>query len=216
MLCSLDHDLFLALNFDGGRQLDRLMLIVSDTPVWIPLYLLIFWLVGRRCGWRMLPLFIVLLFGSMYAADIVAGIFKHSGPLGGLLPDFAPRWRPMFTPALEGLPISPDSLRVLRAENLLANPAVHVPAAAVGSSFGTVSSHAATICLLAVEACTVIRRRWFTLLMIGCTALICYARIYLAKHFPTDLLLGAAVGLLVGWITVTIFRCIETRFAREN
>ena len=45
---TFDHDLFLALNFDGGDGLDRAMLAVSGTPLWIPLYLLIFWLVGRR------------------------------------------------------------------------------------------------------------------------------------------------------------------------
>lgn len=210
---TFDYGLFLALNFNGGEQLDRAMLTISDTPVWIPLYLLIFWIVGRRYGWRILLLFIVLLFGSMYLADLIAGIFKQSGPLGGLLPDNAPRWRPMFTPALEGLQISPDSLHVLRAENRIADPVVHVPLAAVGSSYGTVSSHAATICLLAVEAASAIRRRWFTLLMVACTAVICYARIYLAKHFPIDLLLGAVLGIVIGWITVTIFQRIEVNNA---
>ena len=40
-----DHDLFLALNFDGGPMLDRAMLAISGTLLWIPLYLLIIWLV---------------------------------------------------------------------------------------------------------------------------------------------------------------------------
>ena len=123
---TFDHDLFLALNFDGGTCLDRAMLAISGTPLWIPLYLLVFWLVGRRYGWRMLLLFVLLLAAAMGAADIVAGIFKHSGPLGGLLPDFAPRWRPMFTPELEGLAIAPDSLRTLREGAMLADPVVHV------------------------------------------------------------------------------------------
>ena len=47
-----DHDLFLALNFDGGPMLDRAMLAVSGTLLWIPLYLLIVWLVWRRTGAR--------------------------------------------------------------------------------------------------------------------------------------------------------------------
>ena len=69
---TFDHDLFLALNFDGGTCLDRAMLAISGTPLWIPLYLLVFWLVGRRYGWRMLLLFVLLLAAAMGAADIVA------------------------------------------------------------------------------------------------------------------------------------------------
>ena len=65
--------------------------------------------------------------------------------------------------------------------------------------FGTVSAHAATSVTLAVLACTTIRRRWFTLLMVLCTAAICYSRIYLAKHFPADILWGMLLGMLLGW-----------------
>lgn len=140
-------------------------------------------------------------------ADMVAGIFKHNGPLGGLLPGLEPRWRPMFTPSLEGLDIVPDSLRVLRrlspealaAAGYSGDWAVHVPAEAVSGRFGTVSAHAATSVALAVLACTTIRRRWFTLLMVLCTAAICYSRIYLAKHFPADILWGMLLGMLLGW-----------------
>ena len=39
-------------------------------------------------------------------------MFKANGVMGELLPDFQPRWRPMFTPELEGLAITPDSLYV--------------------------------------------------------------------------------------------------------
>ena len=40
-----DHQLFLSLNFDGGPVVDRLMLTVSGTAMWLPLYALILWLV---------------------------------------------------------------------------------------------------------------------------------------------------------------------------
>ena len=126
---TFDHDLFLALNFDGGVWTDRLMLAISGTAMWIPLYLLIFYLVGRDYGWKALLGFLLLLAAAMGLADIIAGIFKHSGVLGGLLPDFTPRWRPMYEPALEQLSISPDSLRVLRKADLLSESIVHVPVA---------------------------------------------------------------------------------------
>ena len=47
---TFDHDLFSALNFDGGTALDRVMLTVSGTAMWLPLYALILWLVWRRSG----------------------------------------------------------------------------------------------------------------------------------------------------------------------
>lgn len=201
-----DHSLFLALNFDGGPVLDRAMLTLSGTAMWLPLYALILWLVGRRCGWRSLLLFVGLMLAALALSDMVSGIFKHNGLLGSLLPDFQPRWRPMFTPELEGLPIAPDSLYAIRQAGTPGEWAVHVPVEAVAGRYGTVSAHAATIVALAVLSTAVIRRRWFAWLMIVSTLLICYSRIYLAKHFPMDLVWGALVGLLLGWGAWRLFR----------
>ena len=201
-----DHGLFLALNFDGGPALDRLMLAISGTLPWLPLYGLILWLVWRRTGLRNMWICIVLMVGALALSDMVSGIFKHNGLLGGLLPDFQPRWRPMFTPELEGLAIAPDSLVALRRAAAPGDWAVHVPAGAVSGRYGTVSAHAATIVALAVLSAKVIRRRWFVWLMIACTILICYSRIYLAKHFPMDLVWGALVGWFLGWAAYRIFR----------
>ena len=203
----LDHNLFLALNFDGGPLCDRLMLTLSGVAMWIPLYALILWLVWRREGWRGTLLFLLLVAAALGVADMVAGIFKHSGLLGDLFPGITPRWRPMFTPELEGLDISPDSLRTLRrmapdalaAAGYTSEWTVHVPVEAVSGRFGTVSAHAATIVAMSLLAIRTIRRRWFTLLMVLCAAAICYSRIYLAKHFPADILWGAALGALLGW-----------------
>ena len=41
---SCDESLFLALNFDGGPCLDRIMTLISGMAIWIPFYLLILWL----------------------------------------------------------------------------------------------------------------------------------------------------------------------------
>lgn len=88
---TFDHGLFTALNFDGGTVLDRVMLTISGTAMWLPLYALILWMVWRRSGWRGMLIFTVLLLAALGLSDMVAGIFKHNGLLGGLLPDFAPR-----------------------------------------------------------------------------------------------------------------------------
>lgn len=198
-LYTFDHALFLALNFDGGPVMDRLMILVSGTAMWLPLYALILWLVWRREGWRRTLLFAAAIVLAIVLADMAAGIFKHSGPLKGLWADFPPRWRPMFTPSLEGLEITPDSLRALRRAAMPHDWAVHVPPEAVSGMYGTVSAHAATIVALAVLSCGAIRRKWFTALMVVCTLVICYSRIYLGKHFPMDIVWGTLVGLGLGY-----------------
>ncbi len=201
-----DHQLFLGLNFDGGPVVDRLMLTVSGTAMWLPLYALILWLVWRRGGWRNVIVFTVLMIAALALSDMVSGIFKGNGVLGDLLPGFEPRWRPMFTPSLEGLDIAPDSLRALRMASTPGNWTVHVPVEAVSGRFGTVSAHAATIVALAVLSASAIRRRWFTALMLFCTVLICYSRIYLGKHFPMDLVWGTLVGAILGWAAYQAYR----------
>ncbi len=211
----LDQRLFLLLNFDGGPVWDRVMLTVSGTAMWIPLYALILWLVWRKVGWRGTLLFLVLMAAAVGLADMVAGIFKHTGLLGDLLPSFEPRLRPMFTPSLEGLDISPDSLAAIRRAALPGDWAVHVPREAVAGRFGTVSAHASTIVALTVLSATVIRRRWFTLLVALCAVAICYSRIYLAKHFPMDLVWGALVGAALGLAAWAIFRRAMRKPARE-
>ena len=205
-LYTFDHALFLALNFDGGPVMDRLMILVSGTAMWLPLYALILWLVWRREGWRRTLLFAAAIVLAIVLADMAAGIFKHSGPLKGLWADFPPRWRPMFTPSLEGLEIAPDSLRALRMAGTPGDWTVHVPVEAVSGRYGTVSAHAATIVALTVLSAAAIRRRWFTALMLFCTVLICYSRIYLGKHFPMDLVWGTLVGAALGWAAYLAYR----------
>ena len=204
-----DHQLFLDLNFDGGPCMDRLMLTVSGTAMWLPLYALILWIVWRRSGWRGVIVFTVLMIAALALADMVSGMFKSNGVLGGLLPGFEPRWRPMFTPSLEGLEIAPDSLRALRMAGTPGDWTVHVPVEAVSGRYGTVSAHAATIVALTVLSAAAIRRRWFTALMLFCTVLICYSRIYLGKHFPMDLVWGTLVGAALGWAAYLAYRTLS-------
>lgn len=206
-MLSFDDTLFLTLNFDGGPLFDRIMLLVSGMGVWIPFYLLILYLVYKQSGWRNTLLFLAALALALALSDMVCGIFKHTGPLKHLWSEFPPRWRPMFTPALEGLSIPADTLFAWRHTGLsIPEGIVHVPAEAVAGKYGTVSSHAATIVAVVVLSAAVIRRRWFTLLGIAAILLICYSRIYLAKHFPVDLLLGTGVGLITGGLMLWLYK----------
>ncbi len=189
MTTTIDHGLFLALNFDGGLFLDRLMLLFSGKITWVPLYLLILGLLYKREGWRNMLLFLGLAVACVLLTDMVAGIFKHNGLLGGLFPNLPPRLRPMYTPELEGM--------------------VHI--IKWGGRYGTVSAHAATTLSVALLSALILRRRWFSTLAVFWVAAVCYSRIYLAYHFPLDILYGLLLGALLAWGAYAIYR--RYRFA---
>lgn len=184
-----DVALFEALNFDGGKAMDGFMSAVSGVAMWLPLYALILYMVWRRYSWRGLLLFVVTAAVAMGLADVIAGIFKHSGPLKDVWASFPARPRPMWSDGIEN---------------------IHVPSYEHGE-FGTVSAHAATIVSLALLSAMVVQRRWLTVVMIVVSLLYCYSRIYLACHFPQDILLGAGVGAFTGLLSVAMFRYIMKR-----
>ena len=182
---TFDYPLFLSLNFDGGPIVDQVMETISGTIMWIPLYVGIIAWIWYSKGWKYTLAFVLCLAVAMGVADMLCGIFKHSGLLKHLWESFPPRPRPMFEPALQGL--------------------VHVPSYAHGP-YGTVSSHAATVAALTVMSASVIYKKWFIMMMVAITLLICYSRIYLACHYPADIVLGLAVGIASGCAIFPLYK----------
>jgi undecaprenyl-diphosphatase len=174
--------------------MDGLMLAASGKLTWVPLYLLILWLLYKREGWRNLLLFLGLALFAVLLSDMVAGIFKHNGLLGGLGASIPPRLRPMYTPELEGM--------------------IHV--IKWGGRYGSVSAHAATTFAVALLSASILRRGWFWGVALCWTLLVCYSRIYLACHFPQDILLGAVLGVASGVCGILLFRWLQQLLARNK
>ena len=177
---NFDERLFLALNFDGGAAMDAFMGVVSmeskwGLVLWLPLCAFVLYAVWRKYGWMGLATFVVCLGLAMGVADMLCGIFKHTGLLKHVWEDFPVRHRPMFDSAVRDM--------------------THVPSYAHGP-YGTVSAHAATMAAMALMTALAVRRRWYTALVVVVVLLVDYSRIYLACHFPQDLLLGTIVGLV--------------------
>ena len=180
-----DWGLFEFLNFDGPAWLDIVMTKASGLMVWLPLYALMIYMVWRRYSWRGIVTFLIAVGVAILLADLVAGIFKHQGPLKDLWASFPARLRPMHTS--EGLDFAANGYYT---KNL----------------YGTVSGDTSTITSIALLASVVVGKRWFTSLMIVVALIVCYSRIYLACHFPQDILLGATVGIVAGILGVMLFR----------
>ena len=174
---TFDHGLFLWLNFDGGAGMDAFMKTVSGTAMWIPLYLFIIGFVWYKYGWQRALAFIVCVALAIGLSDIICGIFKHSGLLKDVWSSFPVRHRPMFDSAVRDL--------------------THVVSYNHGP-YGTVSAHAATVVSLAWISALAIRKVWYKWVISVSVVLICYSRIYLACHFPMDILLGTLVGTIAG------------------
>lgn len=185
---SFDERLFLWLNFDGGAILDSVMSAISGVVLWIPLYLYIAWTVLRKYGWKSMLAFLVCLALAMGIADMLCGIFKHTGMLKSLWADFPARNRPMFDVAVRDL--------------------AHVVSYAHGP-YGTVSAHAATTAAMAILSALVLRKRWYSWTIAFIVLLISYSRIYLACHFPQDIALGLAVGLISGGAMYLLWRKLD-------
>lgn len=185
---NIDERLFLWLNFDGGAVLDSIMSAISGVVMWLPLYLFIAWVVLRKYGWKSLIAFLVCLALAMGFADMLCGIFKQTGLLKSVWADFPARHRPMFDIAVRDL--------------------AHVVSYAHGP-YGTVSAHAATTAAMAVLSALVLRKRWYSLTIAFIVLLISYSRIYLACHFPQDILLGLAVGLISGGAMYLLWRKLD-------
>ena len=190
-----DCPLFEALNFDGPAWLDGVMTTVSGTTMWIPLYFLIMYMVWRRYSWRGLVAFLVAMGVAIAMADLIAAVFKHQGPLGNLLPSFPARLRPMHTPS--GLEVYANGYYT-------------------GNLYGTVSGHTSTIVAIAILSTYAVGRKWFSCVMPMVALLICYSRIYLACHFPQDILLGAVVGAGAGICGILLFKWLHRLMARNK
>ena len=187
-----DHDLFLWLNFDGGPIMDRAMLLASNPLTWIGVYLLMLYFTYRSYSWRGVVIFILAAALAIGVADIVSGIFKHSGLLADVWASFPARPRPMYTPELQ------DKIHVLTK----------------GGEYGTVSGHAATMTAITLLSSLAIRRKWFGWMMVAVTITVCYSRIYLAYHFPIDIALGMATGLLSGATAWYFYKWCITRWCK--
>ena len=189
-----DWTLFELLNFDGPTALDYIMRLVSGVKLWVPLYILIIYMVWRKLGWRGVVALIVAMAVAVGLADIIAGVFKHQGLLKDLWASFPARPRPMHTEGLEAF------------TNGYGNAGLN----------GSVSAHAATITAIAILAAKIISKRWMTILLSVVVTMVCYSRIYFACHFPQDILLGALLGTLSAVVGLWIFHRLHGELTKEK
>jgi undecaprenyl-diphosphatase len=175
-LNQIDTQLFLFFNGLHNETFDHIMVWVSGKTTWWPFYLA---LLAYLVWSRRLQVIPVLLFIALCVTLADQSSVK-------LFKDVFERLRPCREPALEGL--------------------VHMVNGKCGGLYGFVSSHAANTFGVAMLLLLIVKKQWFSVLMLVWATLVSYSRIYLGVHYPGDIIGGAVLGMLCGYLVYLLFR----------
>ncbi len=170
-LIEADKNLLLTINRWHAPWLDPVMLFLTQTWAWIPLYaLLIYFIIKiyKKRSW--IPLTGAAL-TVLFADRLTSGLMK---------PFFA-RPRPSHEPDMAGV--------------------LHLVNGYKGSEFGFVSGHAANSFGVALFVWLILRDHYpHSAWLFAWAAFMSYTRLYLGVHYPGDILGGALTGLMCAGI----------------
>lgn len=93
---------------------------------------------------------------------------------------------------------------------------VHQVKGKCGGMYGFVSSHASNSFMFALFSLLLLRKRWYTVLIIFWAALVSYSRIYLGVHYPGDVAAGALLGAFTGWGIILLYGITDKKFLQNN
>lgn len=174
---ALDTRLFLFFNGLHVDWLDPVMAFVSSEFGWTPLYLFLAYLAIKKYGIRSVWFFLGVALLFISTDQLSAHFFKP----------YFHRFRPCHNEEIADL--------------------VYLPYGHCGGKYGFISSHACNVFGLAMFASYHLKSYWkyMPCALFGWAALIGYSRLYMGVHYPGDVICGAIVGLLLGFVATKIF-----------
>ena len=173
--------------FNGSDNImfDQMVQILTSGLTWIPLYVMLFFVVMRN-NETMGQIALVVgsaIFCVLFADGLVDGIIKQ----------LAERWRPSNDPTFKYMVQVVDDIRLK------------------GYSF--CSAHAANTMSLAVFFSLLIRSKMLTITLVIWSLINCWTRLYLGVHYPSDILCGMIIGIIVGILVYLLYYKIYLRIS---
>ncbi len=185
-LQKIDEIFFILINHDAQAVFwDHLMVAVRNPSTWIPLYIIVVISFIKKAGSRAW-IFILFSLLTFVITDNTSSQFKI----------LFERLRPCADPAM-----SKYVREVIDCGGLYSFPSNHAT-----NHFGL-----ATFWFLTIA--DTYRKRWYWVW--PWCLLICYAQVYVGKHFPLDVTAGALLGFLIGAIMAALFRYCWTAGLRK-
>lgn len=186
-ITNIDTQLTLFLNGSDSVMLDTIAVTATKTSTWIPLGILLLYVLMRMKDWKNALLVILCVAIAITLADQMAsGIFK---PL-------VARLRPSHNPELQGVIDLVGDYR--------------------GGKYGFFSSHAANTCAVAVFLSLLFRKRVFTVAIYSWAMLNSWTRLYLGVHYVGDIMVGLIWGAFVGWMVFRLYRFLTLKVKLEG
>ena len=176
-MINFDTDLFLFLNGLHADWLDPVMTFISGKLTWTPFYLILLYLVIKNYKKQSVLIILGIILLIVCSDQVSSGIFK---------PLFE-RPRPCHNEAIKDL--------------------VYLPDGHCGGAYGFISSHACNVFALAVFMTNILKRYYRKIgwVMFVWAPLVAYSRIYMGVHYPGDVIVGAAVGAIIGWLMFKVY-----------
>lgn len=181
----MDMQVLSLFNGSDNIMLDQMVQILTSGLTWIPLYVMLFFVVMRN-NETMGQIALVVgsaIFCVLFADGLVDGIIKQ----------LAERWRPSNDPTFKYMVQVVDDIRLK------------------GYSF--CSAHAANTMSLAVFFSLLIRSKMLTITLVIWSFINCWTRLYLGVHYPSDILCGMIIGIIVGILVYLLYYKIYLRIS---
>ena len=176
-LLELDKAIFLYLNGLGSPQWDTLFLFISHKLSALPLYIFLLILAYRKLGFKNTLIMLVAVALMITVTDQLSTFFKYG----------IARLRPCHDPEII--------------------PFMRLVKSSCGGQYGYFSAHAANAFAVAIFFGTILKStgtHYGFFLALWATA-VAYSRVYLGVHFPLDIITGAGLGAMFGWLFVKLF-----------
>lgn len=184
-ILNADTELFLFLNSFHHKSLDPFMIAISEPLYWLPIILILFIYLFKIYKKSAISIIIALL--------TVAAITDFTS--GKIVKPTVKRLRPC-------------KVKVLRKKTHTTKETK------CGGKYGFFSSHASNMFGLAVFLLLIFwkSKKSIRYYFIPLATLVAYSRIYLGKHYPSDILVGAIFGSLVGYFIHKLFIKITSNY----